>query len=106
MSKDHIHGVSGIMCGHVHDGTRPLRMIEHTPDGDWDFMCGAQDHDTQEAIDAAVVVCKGCAMAQIAVPNAVQQMPRAHVADYDARRETWDIRPLSEDEVAAYFHDA
>ena len=106
MSEDHAHAASGIMCGHVFEGSRPLRLIEHTPDGEWDFMCGEDDHDTAAAISAAVVVCKGCAMAQMVLPHSVHAMPKAHRAVYDPSREVWSVRPLTGEEIAEYREEA
>ncbi|WP_156506903.1 hypothetical protein [Rhodobacter xanthinilyticus] len=103
--NDHKHEVHGIMCGHVHTNERPLRLIEHGPEGQWDFMCGEHDHDTQEAIDAAVVVCKSCAMTGYLLPLKVQELPANHIAELDAQTESWNVREMTAEEIAEYYED-
>lgn len=103
--SDHSHEVHGIMCGHVHNEERPLKLIEHGPEGQWDFMCGQTDHDTQEAIDAAVVVCKGCAMKGFLLPRGVQELPASHTAKLNSKTERWDVRKMTAEEIAEYYED-
>jgi hypothetical protein len=105
MEDEHSHEIHGIMCGHVHNQQRPLRRVEHGPEGQWDFMCGEADHDTQEAFDAAVVVCKGCAMKGWYLPNAVEQLPANHLAEFDPHKEFWKIRQMTAEEIAEYVDD-
>lgn len=31
-------------CGHVFRGERPVLLVVHEEDGDWQFMCGSGDH--------------------------------------------------------------
>lgn len=100
MTDEHEHENSGIMCGHVYNEERPLKLIDHCPDGTWDFMCGEEDHDTQEAVDEAVVVCWECAMQNTMLPLKVQQLPKAHSAEYDSKTERWNIRPMTKQEIA------
>ncbi|MEP1698822.1 MAG: hypothetical protein ABJJ69_20020 [Paracoccaceae bacterium] len=102
---EHTHAANGIMCGHVHNQERPLRLIEHGPKGEWDFMCGEADHDTQDAIDAAVVVCMGCAMSGLVLPSNVQNLPIGHLAEFDPKIDLWKIRPMNEEEIAEYYED-
>jgi hypothetical protein len=31
-------------CGHVHRQERPILLVTHETDGDWQFLCGGTDH--------------------------------------------------------------
>ncbi len=103
--NDHKHEVHGIMCGHVYKNERPLKLIEHGPEDQWHFMCGASDHDTQEAVDTAIVVCKGCAMTSYLLPRKVQQLPARHIAELNVNTEFWNVREMTAEEVAEYYDD-
>lgn len=32
------------ICSHVRDFERPVRLVIHHEDGDWQFLCGESDH--------------------------------------------------------------
>ena len=35
-------------CGRVHRNERPILLVTHETDGDWQFLCGGTDHDSED----------------------------------------------------------
>jgi hypothetical protein len=35
-------------CNHVFSQERPIRLVSHENDGDWQFLCGHWDHDDSQ----------------------------------------------------------
>ncbi len=49
-----------LICKHVSEGERQVRLIMHERDGDWQIVCGEYDHGD----DDCIVVCSACAAEQ------------------------------------------
>lgn len=103
MKDEHSHQTHGLICTHVINGERPVRLIQHSPAGDWDFMCGEDDHVAENPADDYRVVCTCCAMKTVHLPSYVTGMPAAHHAEFDPKTEKWTVRPMSDAEIAEYF---
>jgi hypothetical protein len=39
-----------IICSHVSDEARPVKLVVRHSDGGWSFMCGEYDHDIKDAV--------------------------------------------------------
>lgn len=36
------------VCNHVFEKTREIKLVAHEYGGDWQFLCGEEDHDGQD----------------------------------------------------------
>ena len=99
---NHEHTGKGIMCVHVLREERPLKEIWHLPDGTWDFMCDGDDHD---GIDDAVVVCADCTWSLLAKNIGIEPFERGKVAEFQFDTRSWQIRKMTDTEIAECFED-
>jgi len=49
-----------LLCNHVVDRTRPIQLIIHEREDDWQALCGEYDHGG----DDCVIYCAACAAEQ------------------------------------------
>ncbi len=101
-SINHEHTGKGIMCHHVSDGERPLLEIWHLPDGTWDFMCGENDHESVEEVG---VVCADCTMRMVYERFGLPVLERARVATRESENSPWQVRIMTDSEVAECFEE-
>ena len=109
---EHEHTGKGVMCVHVLEGSRPLAEVHYLPDGTWDFMCGHADHSwddgsgEEEDYPDAVVVCAECTLDRIVEAEPVlSSMKRGSVAERRSPDGAWDVRRMSEQELAECFDE-
>ena len=74
-----------IMCGHVMSRERPVLFASHDPEGDWQFMCGADAHHEADA----KVVSLAQAAALDPTLNDLYEMPRGVGAERGSVGSGW-----------------
>ena len=42
------HDLGAVVCCHVFNGDRSIRLVIHEDDGGWSFYCGEADHSTDD----------------------------------------------------------
>jgi hypothetical protein len=68
---------SALLCHHVTDGSRPVNLITHERDGDWQFVCGEYDHGD----DDWVIVCSACAFEKFSILSPYQTLEIGFLAE-------------------------
>lgn len=72
-------------CDHVLDGERPILFVTHDRDGDWQFLCGQNDH-TEE--NASVISMQQAAELDPTV-NELYEMPIGVAAQRKSEKDKW-----------------
>lgn len=88
--------VKVIVCSHVAEDGHPVREVIHARRGDWQFLCGGDDHSTA---DTARVACWTCMLAQDASLGTVSELNVGTWASRDGADGAWQFYVL-EDETA------
>jgi hypothetical protein len=99
---NHEHTGKGIMCRHVIDEERPLLEVWHLPDGTWDFMCGEDDHETDDDAD---VVCADCALRILSESTGLSRIERGTMALRESASKPWNTREMTQEEIAECFEE-
>ncbi len=73
------------ICDHVFDGKRPVRLVVHDRDGDWQLTCGEFDHDFSNA----KLICSACALDQFSEFAKHQALAPGFLAEWV--EEGWQI---------------
>ncbi|SCW75407.1 hypothetical protein SAMN02927928_3159 [Asticcacaulis taihuensis] len=68
---------SAFLCSHVADGLRPVNLIAHERDHDWQFLCGEYDHGD----DDCVLVCSACAFERFSDLSPYQTLEPGFLAE-------------------------
>ena len=87
-----------IVCTHVLDESKPILMVSHDADGDWQFLCGDEGHT--DAKEAKVVSLESVVVRDVSL-NELATMCTAHVARREAVGGAWSI----EDDTLANIRD-
>jgi len=80
------------ICTHVFENTRPILLIAHESDGDWQFMCGGTDHGAGEGH----VVGVAHLMDRDPSINECANLPNGFEAERSATDQAWIRRGINE----------
>lgn len=96
MIDDHRHDRSVIVCSHVMEDGLPVLLVAHELDGDWQFLCGSNDH-----IDSskARVACFGCMMTRHPGLEAISDLRRGEEASREHGDARWERSPTADEET-------
>ena len=97
MSSDHNHDASIVSCKRVVEEGAPILFISHDRDGDWQILCGGNEHDDPDNIR---FVCSICAMDRHPELVKFQTLPLGSCAERDnAESQNWKIFEIDEEEA-------
>jgi hypothetical protein len=86
--------IMSIVCPHVFADERPVRVMIHHGDGNWQAVCGQGDHD-EDCNDFEVVAVSDI-FARQANLAALETLPADHIAEWIDGE--WEISSFDEDD--------
>lgn len=72
-------------CIHVLGGKSVLHVVHDLDDGAWQFLCGAEDHESEDAR----ILCFGCAVSRDPGFMALADLPLGFMADRTGLGDPW-----------------
>ena len=81
-----------VSCMHVLDGEEIVRVVVHTSDGVWQFMCGRLDHRENEG---AMVGLNHLLEKDLSL-EAIMDLPENFVAERLSLQSAWKRAPITE----------
>ena len=77
---------TSFVCACVHKRQKPLRRVLHDADGDWQFLCGDDEH-----IDAEpMIVCLGCMIERDQSLLKLAKLPTSVCAGRQSEAAEWE----------------
>jgi len=73
-------------CGHVFEGHRPVLLVAHEEHGDWQFVCGSEDHTYEDDIHHA---CVGHLIDSDSTLSEISDLPRGLDAERSSTAVEW-----------------
>lgn len=73
-------------CTHVYKDGRDILFISHDEDGDWQFMCGDNNHEP----DNGVLLCLEHITEIDASVNEVADLPFGFAAERESKNKDWE----------------
>jgi hypothetical protein len=88
LSHNELHDNTAVFtCGHVLDDGKPVLRVVHDEDGDWQFLCGADRHETSDGR----LICLGCAWERVGSHEQLSMMDTGMAATRDSVSHNWVI---------------
>lgn len=88
---EHIHDSTRVIaCSHVVDEGLPVLQIVHEQDGDWQFLCGGDDHTRSEQVRFA---CWSCMTERDPSLEAANGLWLGYTITRQSVAHTWDAAP-------------
>jgi hypothetical protein len=66
------------ICRHCLDDGRPILLVVHDRDGDWQFLCGGTDHESAEQ---GALICRSCLLERDSSLDGIEMLPIGHEAE-------------------------
>lgn len=84
------------ICKHCLDHGQPILYVVHDWDGDWQFFCGGNNH---ESVESAAVICRFCLLERDASLKGIEMLPIGHEAErVSAADRKWEVAALPPEE--------
>ncbi|HTK19392.1 MAG TPA: hypothetical protein VL442_07765 [Mucilaginibacter sp.] len=81
------------VCDHVMNRNRPILMVIHNIDGDWQFVCGLSDHDNS---NIRIISLQQAAEIDPSI-NDIYEIPAGVGADRESVNGKWELFNANED---------
>ncbi|KAB2896748.1 MAG: DUF4262 domain-containing protein [Kofleriaceae bacterium] len=88
--------VAAFICGHVFHRERPVLLVNHAPDGDWQLLCGDVHHDGPRLVGLSHVIDEDESL------RAILDLPEGWEAERELVGGPWKRRPWSSEEHATW----
>jgi len=74
-------------CSHVIDAGKEILYVSHDEEGDWQFMCGDSDHETE----TGKLICLEHITELDSSVNELYNLPIGYVAERKNKKDKWEI---------------
>lgn len=83
-----------VVCRHVFEGTRPVKLAAHELDGSWGFYCGDVDHSQDEDTEDYKWMKVGILIDRDVSISDLSSLPRGEEAERKRVGESWIVTKI------------